>query len=240
MPNPRRRAEDWDGVLPLLWPSICQQWRRVSFALPHALRSHGGDPDHGGLSVDELAGLPALGDYPARHRLVRVEVYLPGPRRRKSKVAIGLVDPAGPGGGEEELYVWLAEVLGSLPVPTSGNLEIALSTVGGHELLSRWRRRVAIGVTRPSTDLRPPSMDHEPHSDLETGTGDGDWPAVPSGQPFTPADPRPPSSQSTASVLSASEAVGCMKELQEMVQAMEAVAWHGDRPQPDAAGPAAE
>jgi hypothetical protein len=115
MADPRYYAEDWVALVERVGPTLSKAWRQ-------AVRASPGEAGRG--------------------RIVRVDVFVPGPRR-PVRAAIGLVDAAAPDHGEGELLAWLAEVAASFPVPASGTLACAF-TGANRRLLGRWARRVAV------------------------------------------------------------------------------------------------
>jgi len=148
-------------LLDLVWPSLLGHWRQAVYALPHVLGRH--------IRPEIIAPEPDGSDSPdlenrrryATRKLILAEVFTPVPGHRPMKAAIGLIDPRGPGEGEDELREWLGEVFKILPNPSSGTLEVRLATVDGNLQLVRWRRRIAVGMP-PA----PPKVKIEPEVDV--------------------------------------------------------------------------
>jgi len=139
----------------LIWPSLSSHWKQAVYALPHVLGKYTRPPK----AEPQNASPPDSGGdrerWYSKRKPIRVEVFVPSPGRKPVKVAIGLVDPRGPGEGLVELREWLGEVFATLTVPCSGTLEIRLATVDGNLKLVRWRRRIAVGQPPPPPKSKP-------------------------------------------------------------------------------------
>lgn len=161
MPNPRRCASSWLGLLELVWPSIRTAWKRAVAIERRRAEEDAGQQHPWPQAMWQWALQEGwdLTRWAPPAKVLVADVRVPGGRRLK-KAGLALIDPGGSDAGAAELHQFLRETLADMANPVSGSLEIRLSGLDNREDAVKWRRRICVGnvaapAPAPATKTAP-------------------------------------------------------------------------------------